>query len=1259
MKIKLLVTSVMAGLLAAAVAVLAHGAVGPLINGNQINPNSNIQISSITSTYGVSAGSLTLTGTSGRVILANTNGLIMRNPSNTNDIYSFNPGGGQLLMADLFGNTGNLVTQPASGERSKGIGLFGDNGQGAWVGGGTVPGDKAQIVYYNGTNYKEALSVPAVSGSVSTMTLMTSGGSVGIGTPSPESKLTVFNGDIRISTNSGTHGYYFQDGTALFTAAGAAGITQLTGDVTAGPGTGSQVATIAANAVTNTKIASDSASFAKVSGGVGSISGIVTSFSGGIASGDYYALKGSTIIHMEGASLSVGNSAGTNNTDQSGNSFFGTAAGNANTSGSLNSCFGVNACKAVTTGTGNVYMGFGAGALDNSVGSNVGIGLSAGGNNVSGTGNIFLGYHAGLNETGSNKLYIANGEANPALIFGNFSSGRVGISTQAPVATLDVNGTFNANGAATAASFSGVGSGLTSLTAANISAGSLGANVIASSIAANGVTAGTYGSATQVGQFVVGGDGRLTTATNVTISGVPAATVPASGVQAGTLGASVIASSIAVNSVGTAQIVDAAVDTSKLATDAVTTVKILNSAVDTNKIATDAVTSTKLLSSSASFAKVTGAIGSITGSSTAFTGTVASAGDLTVGNGTNRSTVSASGFVTLANISVPTASRGRIYFDPSGSGSLNVSLDGLSFVSLATGTVGASGNLSGTLTAGKLPKASATNTLTDSIVSENGSSATITSNYGGGLRVLSGGFTPTISTNIISAVNLAGAQYIVGLTTVTGTGTQRDSMFIGYGGDNATNRSRLAVYNSVAQSGLAGAELYFALSSGTLAQPAFFSNNPANGTVLSRYTLNVSTGLGMISMAEIRNVVDSSSGGINTLPGGQLNFPVATAFFTMSSSATTSSEKMRISPNGVLMVNGTTPVFGTTGIDVQGTGVIRTVGGLLVGSTSTFDNGSAMNVMGRAMFGQASVPDNNVEINGNGYQNSNNPWMVFRAAKTNGSPSDFIGRWTAGGFMQTSNSYWEMSNSDWITENSVDPTWMVKIGGTDGPTAGPSFAQGGDRYDIARAPAKSGNITTSEFRPYFSIYTNGTSTATVLIPGGVQANASGNPANAFTVLASTFNIAYNGLVTMPGQPQLRAHLNGSTNAQVAPTGVFTAITYGVDDYKQNIGHDVTNSSATFTIPYAGRYRIHACVNTNSGISIPSATMEIQINGATNATLIDSAAGSAATGGQTYCADDTLDFAAADTFQIRFFHNAATALSIFGNTAYTYITIRME
>src|SRR5690349_20245162 len=48
---------------------------------------------------------------------------------------------------------------------------------------------------------------------------------------------------------------YAWDGAAWVSSAGAGGITQLTSDVTAGPGSGSQAATIAADAVTNAKLA--------------------------------------------------------------------------------------------------------------------------------------------------------------------------------------------------------------------------------------------------------------------------------------------------------------------------------------------------------------------------------------------------------------------------------------------------------------------------------------------------------------------------------------------------------------------------------------------------------------------------------------------------------------------------------------------------------------------------------------------------------------------------------------------------------------------------------------------------------------------------------------------------------------------------------------------------------------------------------------------------------------------------------------------
>lgn len=95
----------------------------------------------------------------------------------------------------------------------------------------------------------------------------------------------------------------------------------------------------------------------------------------------------------------------------------------------------------------------------------------------------------------------------------------------------------------TATDFFGGGANLTSLTPANLSAGELPANVIASSVAATGVTVGSYGSATESVQLTIGVDGRISSASNVTV------TPAAASIQAGTLGSTVIASSVAATGV--------------------------------------------------------------------------------------------------------------------------------------------------------------------------------------------------------------------------------------------------------------------------------------------------------------------------------------------------------------------------------------------------------------------------------------------------------------------------------------------------------------------------------------------------------------------------------------------------------------------------------------------------------------------------------------------------------------------------------------
>ena len=78
------------------------------------------------------------------------------------------------------------------------------------------------------------------------------------------------------------------------------------------------------------------------------------------------------------------------------------------------------------------------------------------------------------------------------LITTDISNDRIGINQTSPTTTLDVDGTV------TATSFSGSGSNLTGLT---------------------GASAATYGDASNSAQIVVDANGRITSISNVSISG--------------------------------------------------------------------------------------------------------------------------------------------------------------------------------------------------------------------------------------------------------------------------------------------------------------------------------------------------------------------------------------------------------------------------------------------------------------------------------------------------------------------------------------------------------------------------------------------------------------------------------------------------------------------------------------------------------------------------------------------------------------------
>lgn len=108
----------------------------------------------------------------------------------------------------------------------------------------------------------------------------------------------------------------------------------------------------------------------------------------------------------------------------------GSGAGNALSSGQNNVLVGWHAGIAITTGSDNTCVGQQAGLHITTGGSNVLIGELAGATSLTtGSGNVFIGKAAGQNESGSNKLYIANSNTATPLIGGDFSAGSLTFTT--------------------------------------------------------------------------------------------------------------------------------------------------------------------------------------------------------------------------------------------------------------------------------------------------------------------------------------------------------------------------------------------------------------------------------------------------------------------------------------------------------------------------------------------------------------------------------------------------------------------------------------------------------------------------------------------------------------------------------------------------------------------------------------------------------------------------------------------------------------
>lgn len=133
-----------------------------------------------------------------------------------------------------------------------------------------------------------------------------------------------------------------------------------------------------------------------------------------------------------------------------------------NTTGNYNTGVGTVSLHHNLTGTGNTAVGqqAGLGTLGNSFSYNTLIGYQSGYNLTTGSNNVFLGSQAGYNVTSaSNKLYIANSTTDPPLIYGDFSSTRVGLGTVSPAEKLEINGNLAFTGTSTI--YSGTGTNLT------------------------------------------------------------------------------------------------------------------------------------------------------------------------------------------------------------------------------------------------------------------------------------------------------------------------------------------------------------------------------------------------------------------------------------------------------------------------------------------------------------------------------------------------------------------------------------------------------------------------------------------------------------------------------------------------------------------------------------------------------------------------------------------------------------------------------
>ncbi|MHC4676764.1 MAG: autotransporter outer membrane beta-barrel domain-containing protein, partial [Planctomycetota bacterium] len=399
-------------------------------------------------------------------------GRLMDANSAADELYDFQfklydePGGGSQLGSDVNNPDVDVIDGYFTVELDFGSGVF--DGNAVWLEIGVRPGDQNDPNAY--TTLIPRQEVTPVPYALQTRGIFVdSAGKVGIGTTSPDQTLHL-NGSLRVQNYSFFHGGIYAEPWFLVD------------EISLGYG-GSNSRITSYDTDENITIDPAGAGDIVLQGNVGigtTGPGDKLDVNGNININSVYKIGGETVLANPGEeNLFVGVGAGASNTEGKGNTFLGYRAGYSNIgdpsnvvwgsfntflgyragrdnitgfantfvghwaganneTGHGNTSLGTEAGRENTEGYGNTFVGYSAGVLNSTGHENTFLGDSAGTYNLTGSRNVFIGHEAGLYETGSNKLYIANSRTTTPLIYGDFSTGYVGIGTTEPLADLHI-----------------------------------------------------------------------------------------------------------------------------------------------------------------------------------------------------------------------------------------------------------------------------------------------------------------------------------------------------------------------------------------------------------------------------------------------------------------------------------------------------------------------------------------------------------------------------------------------------------------------------------------------------------------------------------------------------------------------------------------------------------------------------------------------------------------------------------------------------